>query len=112
MATFGKSFKYKVLRKCYWNDILWNPEENEIVTLYVDTTGIPPHHFEPIDGGPVEAGVLPGEPEGAIVYLPPVDGGSVATLKGLSDQETAVEDALLGRRTAVPNVGDKLKPRR
>ena len=60
-----KYFRYRLKRECYWGDgvdaRLWrdhdSPEKDGVFTIDVNRMGTPPHHFEPIDGGPV--GVAP-----------------------------------------------------
>ncbi len=45
-------FKYRVKRDCYDDMIRYRPDD--IMTRDVENDGIPSHHFEPLDGGPVE----------------------------------------------------------
>lgn len=107
------SYKYKVLRVCYWNNILWNPEETQIVTLDADV-GIPPHHFEPLDGGPVQGTPEPVDAAGP-VELPGVPNplpnrpADPMTLKGLSDQQNQQEQDILNRRMAADTPGGPLR---
>lgn len=90
--------KYRIKRACLWNDQLWDPDEKDgTAMINPDIDGVPPHHFEPLDGGPV------GDPPpkfretrapGTPVPQPAPEGGPApepSTLKGLQDTATAAE---------------------
>jgi hypothetical protein len=98
----GRTYEYKVLRTCYWNNILWNPDETPTVKLDPGL-GIPPHHFEPLDGGPVEP-----TPTGAgngptRVDLPPVQ--EPRTLGELQRATAGQEAAMIEARTGADAIG-------
>lgn len=105
MATF----KYRVLRVCYWNEILWNPEVKGEVIIDPETAGVPPHHFEPLDGGPVqgkpEKANNPEIPAPSAVELPPVPN----TYAELGKAAAAEEDKLLESRMAADAPGGRKK---
>ena len=48
---------YRVKRECYIGKRRYH--RGDRVAIDVENDGIPPHHFEPLDGGPV--GQTPGE---------------------------------------------------
>lgn len=47
---------YRVKRRCYWQHRLWTPDDHApdgSVEIDTNSLGTPPHHFLPVDDGPV-----------------------------------------------------------